>query len=173
MGNIKERKEQLQPNRAKVARSVLTELGYVCTGDDTELRFEFNGSTVRYYPYTGWHTGKTINDGRGFSNLLRQITEVANIMPQKGKKPYEVKIQRFTMHEDTEVIPMPKGSIAIDVTIDSHVCIIAECPTDVEEMEDKVFCMKCHSEKFVKTNNMSYIGRVVTDVIPMYIYEIK
>lgn len=28
---------------------------------------------VHFYPYSGWHTGKSINDGRGWNNLYNQI----------------------------------------------------------------------------------------------------
>lgn len=37
------------------------------------LEFVYNGNTIKFWPYSGWHSGKGIKDGRGFKNLLRQI----------------------------------------------------------------------------------------------------
>jgi len=31
------------------------------------------GSTINFFPYSGWHSGKSIEDGRGFKNLLKQL----------------------------------------------------------------------------------------------------
>lgn len=39
----------------------------------TTLQFTFRGSPVTLYPYSGWFTGKTVKDGRGIMNLLKQI----------------------------------------------------------------------------------------------------
>lgn len=39
----------------------------------TELRFMFRGHLVKFYPYSGWHTGKSIQDGRGFKHLYDQL----------------------------------------------------------------------------------------------------
>lgn len=75
MGRIdKERQEELEPKRMAFAVNAITFLGYeIQHQDKTKLQFEFNGSTVTFYPYSGWHTGKTINDGRGIEKLINQI----------------------------------------------------------------------------------------------------
>lgn len=61
--------------RKDYAEKLLTELGYDVIWQNENQRFEFTfkGERVWLYPYTGWHTGKTIKDGRGISNLLKQI----------------------------------------------------------------------------------------------------
>lgn len=41
--------------------------------DPRTLRFMHKGSPVTLYPYTGWFTGKTVTDGRGIHNLIRQL----------------------------------------------------------------------------------------------------
>lgn len=41
--------------------------------NETTIRFIFNGHEITMYPYTGWHTGKGIKDGRGIENLIKQI----------------------------------------------------------------------------------------------------
>lgn len=37
------------------------------------IEFEYKGHIVKYFPYSGWATGKTIKDGRGLDNLLKQL----------------------------------------------------------------------------------------------------
>lgn len=41
--------------------------------EDTMLEIDYNGSTVKFYPYTGWFTGKSVVDGRGLNNLIKQL----------------------------------------------------------------------------------------------------
>lgn len=38
-----------------------------------EIRFMYNGDEVKFFPYTGWFTGKSVKDGRGITNLLKQL----------------------------------------------------------------------------------------------------
>lgn len=40
---------------------------------DTELEFEWKGNAIKFWPYSGWHTGKGIKDGRGLQKLLDQL----------------------------------------------------------------------------------------------------
>ena len=69
-----ERQKELEPKRMEYARNQITALGYEITeGNATTLKFTFKGSTVTLFPYSGWHTGKTIQDGRGIGKLLKQI----------------------------------------------------------------------------------------------------
>lgn len=42
---------------------------------ETCLEFMWKGERVKIYPYSGWHTGKTIRDGRGIKNLLIQLVD--------------------------------------------------------------------------------------------------
>ena len=37
------------------------------------LEFKYKGNTIKFYPYSGWHSGKGIKDGRGFQNLIKQL----------------------------------------------------------------------------------------------------
>lgn len=69
-----ERQEELEPKRMQSCQEKLESMGYKVTSDGcTKLRFEFRGHWVQFWPYSGWHTGKTIKDGRGFNNLLKQL----------------------------------------------------------------------------------------------------
>lgn len=74
MGHIKERQQELEPGRVEYARTRLEALGYpVMQINATTLQFTFRDYPVTLYPYSGWHTGKTIKDGRGIHKLLKQI----------------------------------------------------------------------------------------------------
>ena len=75
----KKRQTQLEPLRFMKAMSIFKNLGL----DPVDLRankqqcinFQFKGHNVSYFPYSGWATGKTIKDGRGLQNLLKQLTK--------------------------------------------------------------------------------------------------
>jgi hypothetical protein len=41
--------------------------------DGKELRFLFKNEEVKFFPYSGWASGKSINDGRGIANLIKQL----------------------------------------------------------------------------------------------------
>lgn len=69
-----EREVELQPKRVEFAAKKLNELGYISLEiDDTKIRFWHKGEPCFLYPYSGWHTGKSIKDGRGLDNLLKQL----------------------------------------------------------------------------------------------------
>lgn len=72
-----EREKELKPIRHDYAYQKLTELGI----EDIEeseyaIKFLHKGHFVTFFPYSGWHTGKTIKDGRGLDNLLKQLKHV-------------------------------------------------------------------------------------------------
>lgn len=70
----KEREQELQPKRIDYARSCLVNKGYkIVSETSTELRFMVKNHECILFPYSGWHTGKTIKAGRGLANLLKQI----------------------------------------------------------------------------------------------------
>lgn len=68
------RQEKLEPERISTAIRKLTELGKeIIYRDSTKIMFDHIGHQVTFYPYSGWHSGKSIKDGRGLENLLKQI----------------------------------------------------------------------------------------------------
>lgn len=70
----KDREEKLQPERMEYAIEQLTKLGYTPTYvDKTRIEFGYMDAKVTLFPYSGWHTGKSIKDGRGLQKLLNQI----------------------------------------------------------------------------------------------------
>lgn len=68
-----EREKELQPIRMQTAIQALLNLGFQLQSDDVKIIFDYKDHPVTYYPYSGWHTGKTIKDGRGLENLLKQL----------------------------------------------------------------------------------------------------
>lgn len=71
----KHRKAELQPPRMKYALEQLEKAGAdIMDVTDTTIHFVHKGCDCKLFPYTGWHTGKSIKDGRGINNLLKQLT---------------------------------------------------------------------------------------------------
>lgn len=68
-----EHRRRVETDRMRFAKTKLECLGYHVTESIKCLIFEHKGNTIRFYPYTGWFTGKGIKDGRGLEKLLRQL----------------------------------------------------------------------------------------------------
>lgn len=69
-----DRQNSLEPIRMEYRKTKIEKLGFKITEQtDKYLKFQFKGSEIIYYPYSGWHSGKTIKDGRGIKFLLEQL----------------------------------------------------------------------------------------------------
>jgi hypothetical protein len=69
-----ERQHKILPKRMQYAIEQIEKLGYVIHfKDDTRISFMFKEKQVTLFPYSGWHTGKSIKDGRGIDLLLKQL----------------------------------------------------------------------------------------------------
>lgn len=69
-----ERQKLLEPDRVKYAAEQIAATGCrIVFQDDKCIEFMFNNHICRMFPYSGWHSGKTIVDGRGIKKLLKQI----------------------------------------------------------------------------------------------------
>lgn len=69
-----ERMERLEPERIAHAVRRIEQLGYTITlRDNKKIQFIHKGKTVTFFPYSGWATGKTIQDGRGLDKLIKQL----------------------------------------------------------------------------------------------------
>jgi len=69
-----DRQNKLESKRLAYAKAEIEKLGYkVMQMGKTKLVFEFDGCLVHFYPYSGWHSGTTIKDGRGLEKLIEQI----------------------------------------------------------------------------------------------------
>jgi len=71
--NIK-RQNELEPERVVYAKVEIEALGIeVDFIGSNRIEFKYLNETITFFPYSGWHTGKSIKDGRGIKKLLRQI----------------------------------------------------------------------------------------------------
>ena len=72
---MKEKRQEIQQDRLEYAKEELDKLSIdIVQETASELQFYHNGYLVKYFPYTGWHTGKSIKDGRGWKKLKEQLT---------------------------------------------------------------------------------------------------
>jgi hypothetical protein len=70
----KERQMELEPKRIEYAMQKINDKGYEpIQVSETEINFELNGHKIYFFPYSGWHSGSGIKQGRGLSKLLKQI----------------------------------------------------------------------------------------------------
>lgn len=70
----KERQQRLEPERMQKAFTEIKKLNLTVVKEtETSIEFMFKESKVTFFPYSGWHTGKTIVDGRGWIKLYNQI----------------------------------------------------------------------------------------------------
>jgi hypothetical protein len=72
--------ERSQSERGKLHSAVeeISKLGYeIWYLVPNEIRFMFNGYIVKFFPNNGWHSGRSIKDGRGIKHLLDQISIVS------------------------------------------------------------------------------------------------
>jgi len=69
-----ERQKELEPKRMEYAKEQIEALGYEITFcGEIGIVFYYRGCKVTLFPYSGWHTGASIKDGRGIDKLLKQI----------------------------------------------------------------------------------------------------
>lgn len=69
-----ERQNKLEPIRMRIAINEIQRLGLrITNSSDKMIEFKYKGKPVKYFPYSGWATGKTIKDGRGLKNLIKQL----------------------------------------------------------------------------------------------------
>jgi len=71
-----QRQSELEPKRIKSCLAKLHSLGYEnVEQSDCELLIRLdNGNNIKFFPYSGWYSGKKpIGSGRGFNNLLKAL----------------------------------------------------------------------------------------------------
>jgi hypothetical protein len=85
-----ERQKQLEPKRVEYAEEKLAELGISCVRlTDGELQFEWEGSVIKLFAYSGWWQGNGITPGRGIDNLIKRLKE-----KKRSNSKDENKLQR-------------------------------------------------------------------------------
>jgi hypothetical protein len=72
-----EHKAIAQDHRTRYAIKKLKSIGIKpkqeLVGERIRLSFNWKGQAIIFWPFTGWHTGKSIKDGRGIKNLIKQL----------------------------------------------------------------------------------------------------
>lgn len=68
-----EKQQELEPKRIEFAKTELEKLGKKVFINGKTISFEHKNCIIVLYPYSGWFTGKSIIDGRGINNLLKQL----------------------------------------------------------------------------------------------------
>lgn len=74
-----ERQARLEPHRMETCMTALR--GYqdwipkAVSHNEIHILNLDTQNTIKFWPYSGWHTGKDIEDGRGFDHLIKQIKE--------------------------------------------------------------------------------------------------
>lgn len=69
-----QREKTLEPKRVQYALDRLKEKGIEAkVYGGKRIEFEHEGNTITHWPYSGWHSGKGIKDGRGIHKLLKQL----------------------------------------------------------------------------------------------------
>ncbi len=71
---LKRERAKTQAIRMEHAVKKLEDAGHIIDILDTSsLTIEHKGQLVTFFPFTGWHTGRTIKDGRGLNKLLEKL----------------------------------------------------------------------------------------------------
>ena len=72
----KDRQKELEPKRMNFAIQEIQKIGCeIIEITENRIDFVFDSEVVQYFPYSGWHTGKSITDGRGWKKLYNQIKQ--------------------------------------------------------------------------------------------------
>lgn len=72
---LKER-QAIEPNRFEYAIDKLMEAGHRVGKNPEDSRSIIVNKYVRFWPFTGWYSGKGIGSGRGIHELIKKLEEV-------------------------------------------------------------------------------------------------
>lgn len=69
-----DRQKELEPKRMAFAIKALEKAGFnPIRVNESKIEFNYLEEVISFWPYSGWHSGKSIKDGRGIENLLKQL----------------------------------------------------------------------------------------------------
>lgn len=74
-----ERRAEHEPSRIQHATDQIMDAGFVVSWNDSEKMLSVWSPKnhriliCRFWPYTGWYSGKGIGSGRGIHNLLKKL----------------------------------------------------------------------------------------------------
>lgn len=68
------RQKELEPKRMAFAIKALEKAGFnPIKVNESKIEFNYLDEVISFWSYSGWHSGKSIKDGRGIENLLKQL----------------------------------------------------------------------------------------------------
>ncbi|MGB0896863.1 MAG: hypothetical protein ACPGRW_06045 [Flavobacteriaceae bacterium] len=75
MDNVfKEVRNIEEPKRFNYALDAFKKLDIEITSiNASQINIIHKNEIIRFFPYTGWHSGKSIKDGRGIKKLINQL----------------------------------------------------------------------------------------------------
>lgn len=68
-----EERQKIEPTRFEYAVDKLMEAGHRVGRNPEDDKSIIVNNGIRFWPYTGWYSGKGIGSGRGIHNLLKNI----------------------------------------------------------------------------------------------------
>lgn len=67
------RRQAIEPSRFEFATDKLMDIGCTVGLDPNDHKCLIVNGYIKFWPYTGWYSGKGIGSGRGINNLLRKL----------------------------------------------------------------------------------------------------
>lgn len=72
-----EERNKIEPTRFEYATDKLMQAGHRVGLDPKDEKALIVNGYIRFWPFTGWFSGKGIGSGRGIHTLVNKLTEVA------------------------------------------------------------------------------------------------
>jgi hypothetical protein len=66
-------KAEIEDKRITYAISQFKKIGIEIEVRGVTIFFIWKNERIQFFPFTGWHSGKSIIDGRGIQKLLNQL----------------------------------------------------------------------------------------------------
>jgi hypothetical protein len=73
------KRAEKEPSRFEYATDALMEADCTVRPNSEDPKCLIVNGYIRFWPYTGWYSGKGVGSGRGIKNLLKQLA------PQEGE----------------------------------------------------------------------------------------
>lgn len=69
-------RNKIEPSRFEYATDKLMESGHTVGLNPTDNKCLIVNNYIKFWPYTGWYSGKGIGSGRGIHTLLKRLEEI-------------------------------------------------------------------------------------------------
>lgn len=110
----KERRDQIEPERIRMAIKKLTEIGCVVEQDGPVLNCKYGDSNFKFWPFTGWYSGTVIGSGRGIKNLINGLSaDTTHITIAKKTRKGKVTMKKVCCRKQAYCVMCNKEVYAI------------------------------------------------------------